>query len=82
MCQNESDIDILVVGEKPKKTYGKLQDLQADTGLKYNAAFSVIMKTVKEFQNEWKPGSPFIEDVVKEGEFLYQKNFDTQNFNS
>ena len=79
---HESDIDILIVGERRKKTYGKLLDIQADVGLKYNTAFSVIMKTVREFQNEWKLGSPFIEEVVKEGEFLYQKNFDTQNFNS
>ena len=73
MCQNESDIDILVVGEKPKKTYRKLLDIQADVSLKYNTAFSVILKTVKEFQNEWKLGSPFIEDVIKEGELLYGK---------
>jgi predicted nucleotidyltransferase len=70
---NESDIDILIVGKRHKKTYGKLLDIQADVSLKYNAAFSVIMKTVKEFQNEGKMGSPFIENVVKEGELLYGK---------
>ena len=50
-------------------------DIRADVGLRYNVSFPVILKTIKEFQNEWKIGSPFIEDVIKEGEFLYGKNF-------
>lgn len=70
---DESDIDILIVSKKPKKIYDNILDIQTDVGLKHAAVFSVIMKTAKEFQNEWKLGSPFIENVIREGEFLYGK---------
>ncbi len=70
---HESDIDLLIVAKKPKKVYEKLLDVQSDVGLKYETVFSVIMKTVKDFQNESEMGSPFIETVMEEGELLYGK---------
>ncbi len=71
----KSDVDILIVSKRPKDIYEKMLDVQTDVGLKYSAAFSVVMKTDKEFQDELKGGYPFIKNVLEEGEVLYGRKY-------
>lgn len=70
-ASKESDIDILIISNLKEKIAEKTLDISYDVDLKYNTATSLVHLTPKEIEHRINVGSPFIEDILKEGVVLY-----------
>jgi len=66
-----SDIDILIISKMKEKIAEKASDMSYDVDLKYTAATSLVYLTPKEIEHRIRVGSPFIENILKEGRVLY-----------
>jgi predicted nucleotidyltransferase len=67
---SESDIDILMIIED-KKVEDKALDEIYDIDLKNSTFTTVFAATTKEIEQSLRSGSPFLENVLKEGGVLY-----------
>lgn len=68
----KSDIDILVVGDRGIRE--SLLDISYDIGLESNVLIMAIVKPRKNFEQELKWGSPFLENVMEDGVMLYERS--------
>lgn len=66
-----SDIDILIISNQKEKIAEKTLDISYDVDLKYTTATSLVHLTPKEIEHRINVGSPFIENILKEGGILY-----------
>lgn len=69
----KSDIDILVLSQKPRETYEGILDAEFDIGLRSNVLITTIVKSPKDFKQELEWGSPFLENVMEDGVMLYER---------
>ncbi len=66
----ESDIDILVILED-KKLEEKASDISYEIDLKNNTFTTMFLSTPEEIERYLRRGSPFLENVLREGKVLY-----------
>jgi uncharacterized protein len=67
---SESDIDILMILEDKNledKAFGKIYDID----LKNSTYTTLFTATTQEIEQYLRSGSPFLEEIFKEGEILY-----------
>ncbi|OQX52659.1 MAG: hypothetical protein B5M53_08035 [Candidatus Cloacimonas sp. 4484_209] len=69
-----SDIDILVISQKPRETYENILGVEFDIGLRDNILITTIVKSPNDFNQELRWGSPFLENVIKDGVTLYERS--------
>ena len=68
----QSDIDILIIA-KDDSLYDKIRSIATDLDLENTTATSLVYLTRSEFERFLKLGSPFLANVMEEGEVLYEK---------
>jgi len=69
--EGKSDIDLMVLSPE-KKTYDKILDIQTDVGAKHGVAFSVLFESPSEIKKVLDAGSPFMNEVLRNGKVLYR----------
>jgi len=69
----KSDIDILVIAQKPRETYESILDVESDIGIRDNILITTIVKSPRDFKQELQWGSPFLENVMEDGVMLYER---------
>jgi predicted nucleotidyltransferase len=67
----ESDIDILIISPDKMKTYDKASEIRYELDLKYGTMTTILVYTPEEFEQSLSLGSPFLKEVLKEGQALY-----------
>lgn len=67
---HESDIDVLLVVEN-RKLGEKALDIRYEIDLKNGTFTTVFLATPQELEGYLRRGSPFLENVIEEGEVLY-----------
>ncbi len=69
----DSDIDILVVSPDPQRVRNKLSEIRSDFSYEQNYSFfiSLVHYSREELYKLKQIGSPFIQNVVREGVTLY-----------
>ena len=69
-ANEDSDVDLLVVGED-KDIFEDVVKIQTDIDLKHGTLTAVVYLTKEELERFTKSGSPFLTNVMEEGEVLY-----------
>jgi len=69
----DSDIDVLIITDE-KEARDKISSIRYEVDLKYDTPTTLIYLTREELEHRIKVGSPFIEDVLKQGIVLYDRN--------
>jgi len=72
-ARSDSDVDILVISRDADITRGKLSEIRADFTYERSYAFFLSLAHFgrEEFHRLRELGSPFLGEVVREGEVLY-----------
>jgi uncharacterized protein len=72
-AKRDSDIDILVVSPDPQRARNKLSEIRSDFSYEQNYSFfiSLVHYSREELYKLKQIGSPFIQNVVREGMILY-----------
>jgi len=72
----DSDIDILIVTlNQDRKLYDKISKIRTQIDLDNNTLTTLVQMSKNELEQYLKLGSPFMENVMKEGVPLYDKGF-------
>lgn len=75
-AHEESDIDILIVARNDdRKFYPRISQIRTRIDLNNNTLTTLIHTSKNELEQYVKLGSPFIENVIKEGVILYDNGF-------
>jgi len=75
-AHENSDIDILVVAsDDDRKLYDRISKIRTMIDLNNNTLTTLVHMSKDEIERYVKLGSPFIENVLKEGIILYDKGF-------
>ena len=72
-ARSDSDVDILVISHDAQATKGELNRVRGDFAYDHSYAFflSLAHYSREDFLRFRQLGSPFIDEVVREGEVLY-----------
>lgn len=70
-ASDESDIDILVIGDGQSDIEDRILDISYEIDLRNHTATSIFYSTPEDFERRLKLGSPFIEDVLSAGRALH-----------
>lgn len=72
-AKRDSDIDIMVVSPDPQRTREKLSEIRSDFAYEQNYTFfiSLVHYSREEIYKLRQIGSPFIQNVIREGVILY-----------
>lgn len=75
-ANEDSDIDILIVTtDDDRKLYDKISKIRTMIDLDNNTLTALVYMSRDELERYVKLGSPFIENVLKEGMILYDNGF-------
>jgi predicted nucleotidyltransferase len=75
-AHEDSDIDILVVTrDDDRKLYDRISKIRTMIDLENNTLTTLVYMSKDEIEQYVKLGSPFIENVLKEGIILYDNGF-------
>ena len=70
----DSDIDILIITQKDdKKLYDKISKIRTQIDLDNNTLTALVQMSKNELERYLKLGSPFLENVMKQGVPLYDR---------
>jgi len=70
----DSDIDILIITQKDdKKLYDKISKIRTQIDLDNNTLTALVQMSKNELERYLKLGSPFLENVIKQGVPLYDR---------
>jgi len=70
----DSDIDILIITQKDdKKLYDKISKIRTQIDLDNNTLTALVQMSKNELERCLKLGSPFLENVMKQGVPLYDR---------
>jgi len=70
----DSDIDVLIITEKDdKKLYDKISKIRTQIDLDNNTLTALVQMSKNELERYLKLGSPFLENVMKQGVPLYDR---------
>ncbi|OGG54648.1 MAG: hypothetical protein A3F84_13795 [Candidatus Handelsmanbacteria bacterium RIFCSPLOWO2_12_FULL_64_10] len=70
-ASDESDIDVLVIGDGQSGAEDRVLDISYEIDLRNRTATSIFYSTPEDFERRLKLGSPFIEDVLSAGKVLH-----------
>jgi len=75
-AHKDSDIDILIVTRNDdRKLYDRISKIRTQIDLDNNTLTALVQMSRTELEQHVKLGSPFIENVLKEGVILYDSGF-------
>lgn len=75
-AHEDSDIDILVVTrDDDRKLYDRISKIRTRIDLDNNTLTALVHMSRNELERYIKLGSPFVENVLKEGVILYDSGF-------
>jgi predicted nucleotidyltransferase len=75
-ARENSDIDVLVVTrDDDRKLYDRISKIRTRIDLSNNMLTTLLQISRNELEQHMKLGSPFMENVVKEGIILYDNGF-------
>lgn len=70
-ASDESDIDILVIGDGQSDIEDRILDISYEIDLRNHMATSIFYSTSEDFERRLKLGSPFVEEVLNNGVVLH-----------
>jgi len=67
----DSDIDILILGNKKEEIRDKVSKIRTHNDLKYETLTTLTYLTQDEFEERLEKGEPFLKEIIREGFAIY-----------
>lgn len=70
-ASKDSDIDVLILGERIEEFVDTISEIRYDIDLKYSVMITIVYYTPGELRGNIRKDSPFLREVLSQGVVLY-----------